>query len=617
MNAIVDLESIYAPTLSKCDDVIKWILSLLEQGYTIAVPASFGKDSLTVTLLFLEALRRAKETGIKMAPCHYVTHADTRIENPINHLYAQDMIEKLRDFAVQADLPLEVHVVEPYLSNHFVVETIGRGKLPRFVDSEKRECAYDWKVQPSRRLLKKLVKASGKKHPVCMLLGNRHDESDARDENMKTRGEGARVLLKDKKGHFTNSPIADWDVNDVFSVLSLIATPLWPKTFIADASYCLSIYRDMNEGQCNIIIGNQQNRKSCGARGGCWGCTVSGEKDKSAESMVNSDPVGYESLAPLLRFRQYLIANRFNFEARDWFGRSVENGFVGIRPDNYSSAEKRRMLQWLITMDVEEESRAAIWQEKIDSGEVPDNDYYRRLAEPAFQIVTPKQLLAIDFMWSIHRDSAESFPALKIWHEIRVLGRRYHISDDNLVAHARKPVPAKRWFYVDDFKSKYKIDGLRDIVGEAINGIRRPGKPVAMTVNIDGEQESVVYHETVKNLDVDETEAGCFVYLEFESLYMKSAAYDALDGAKYLLDRGLVKLGKGKAARYHKMARRAGYWDHKQQELNMTYDELQQHARENSISSGQYKRMLASHKQFSTLMGFSPIEDDQPNEQAA
>ena len=60
----------------------------IERGYVLANGLSGGKDSSCVMVLMLEAIRRSGH--LASGVLHYITSADTTIENPTmqNHLHA-------------------------------------------------------------------------------------------------------------------------------------------------------------------------------------------------------------------------------------------------------------------------------------------------------------------------------------------------------------------------------------------------------------------------------------------------------------------------------------------------------------------------------------------------
>lgn len=195
----------------KAEPVILWIMSLLETGHPIANACSMGKDSTVVLVLILEAISRViKKCG--HAPRCYVTHSDTLIENPAMSFYAQSMLDLLETYVHQNRLPVEVVRVTPALSATFAYTTIGRGKLPRFVNSEHR----------------------------------------GREKRMDKRGDSNTTLVTQADGTYSNAPIADWEVEDVWELLMSCGVDRGRiyTTFSDDFNLCLKLYRDANEGTC-------------------------------------------------------------------------------------------------------------------------------------------------------------------------------------------------------------------------------------------------------------------------------------------------------------------------------------------------------------------------------
>ncbi|WP_309251473.1 hypothetical protein [Burkholderia multivorans] len=141
--------------LVKIESAIDALAVLIRQGYTLSSALSGGKDSTCTAILMLEAVRRA---GAEVARKHFVTSADTTIENPSMHWHLQVMLDEIRDAYADAGGPVEVHVAKPSLASQFVVATIGRGTLPRTPENgvkngkRIRACAADWKVDPQNRL---------------------------------------------------------------------------------------------------------------------------------------------------------------------------------------------------------------------------------------------------------------------------------------------------------------------------------------------------------------------------------------------------------------------------------------------------------------------------------
>src|SRR5690606_28797154 len=256
---------------------------------------------------------------------------------------------------------------------------------------------------------------------------------------------------------------------------------------------------------------------------------------------------------------------------------------------------KRDLLRQLITIDCEEEDRAEEHMARLLRQEIPDTVQNRLLCHPQFQIVTPQMLLAVDFMWGVLRDFPTAFPACQEWYQIRHLGRRYPIRDIPENAFPRRPVPTKKWFRVGSDKTGYahpwKVDGLRNPFLEAANPYRRPSRPPYRTCvdKYSGEQRIVPWFEEDSELSIDPVEANKFL-LDYEDLFWDTRGFDVQEGVTFLLDRGIIKLGQGSVADYDAMARRAQYWERRQQELNVM--DIQQYALEHSISNQQHEEIL-------------------------
>lgn len=581
----------------KAEPVIRWIMSLLETGHPLANACSMGKDSTVVLVLMLEAITRVLQK-CGTAPRCYVTHSDTLIENPAMSFYAQAMLDQLEVYIVRHQLPIEIVRVTPALSATFAYATIGRGKLPRFVNSEHRECSVDWKVKPQARALKNIIAESAtvSAKPIISLHGSRLSESLARGQRMVERGDGNTALVLQANGSYSNAPIADWEVEDVWELLMSCDVDRGGvyTTFTANFQWCLKLYKDANEGTCAIVTGDGGNRSSCGSRYGCGWCTVSSRTgDRSMEALIASGPE-YAYLSGINRFSNLLVNTQYDLDKRDWLGRTLSKaGYVRIRPDNYSPRFRRQLLRYLITLDVMEEERAEEHNAALVRGEIEDTPDNGNLCSPQFQFITPQLLLAIDFAWSIQRDFEQAFPAIGEWYQIRSLGRRYVVPESAMVPPVT--IPEARWYHAGTFDHPWMIDGLRDPIGEAINLKRRPGVLPYMTCNDHGggnEKRRIAYHETANELHIDPEEAGFFVHCEFDEIFFKCLNMDSKDSLIYLLDRGLVKLGVGMAAKYDFLARRADFYTRLKATLNVGH--LTPVLLSQSISNQEHNAILQS-----------------------
>lgn len=168
------------PTVSqRLELAVTTIEKLIENGHSIVMTLSAGKDSTTTTLLCLEAIRRSTMGGIRQAT-HFVSSSSTGVENPEIEEMLLTAREDIARWAERHQLPVESRLVEPNDASKFVVSVIDRGTLPRFVENgSRRACASDWKVKPQQRLAKAIsnkVLTQGFNETVTA-LGSRFDES--------------------------------------------------------------------------------------------------------------------------------------------------------------------------------------------------------------------------------------------------------------------------------------------------------------------------------------------------------------------------------------------------------------------------------------------------------
>jgi 3'-phosphoadenosine 5'-phosphosulfate sulfotransferase (PAPS reductase)/FAD synthetase len=273
---------------------------------------------------------------------HYITSADTTIDNPSTANFLHSLLEEVTMFVDDTGLPVEVHLTQPSLASQFVVQTIGRGTLVRTPENgvrngkRMRPCATSWKVQPQgrlRALLEKNAEVAGVRE-VISVIGNRLDESQSRSIAMITRDEQADIATRQASGSLSLSPLKDWTSDDVWTMLGFLAEPsglpfpgpLAPST-ITQLSH---IYRAGNGGVCGVVLGESGARAACGSRFGCAFCCVSGDRDKSMEFMVQEEE--YVHLKPLNEFHNYLLAVQWDMSRRELVGRTLSDaGYSGFR----------------------------------------------------------------------------------------------------------------------------------------------------------------------------------------------------------------------------------------------------------------------------------------------
>jgi DNA sulfur modification protein DndC len=263
--------------LTMMEAAIAVMVGLIERGHPLSCGASGGKDSGCATILMLEAVRRVTAAR-GPALDHFIMSADTSVENPslLSHLHL--MLDEIKDWIADSELPVSVHVAMPSLANQFVVSTIGRGTLVRTPENGVRDskrirpCSWDWKVLPQNRLRAKLereTRASGSRE-IITILGNRVAESSVRKTAMLQREESPIEPVRSADGNLTLSPLFDWSVEDVWTMLAMFSNektrPFPSPISTRTVERMANLYRAGNEGTCGVVLGESGSRAACGSR---------------------------------------------------------------------------------------------------------------------------------------------------------------------------------------------------------------------------------------------------------------------------------------------------------------------------------------------------------------
>jgi len=234
---------------------------------------SGGKDS---TALLINVLNYYENYLCNLKELH-VIYADTQVEIPVLHSYANNFLNFLKHRFPE----IGIHVLKPPLHDDFWVNIIGKGYPPphqRF-----RWCTERMKIRPARNLIKKIAR----NNDTAVLTGVRFRESDTRDRQLllscSRGGEcGQGVWFNESKslGVTYLAPIISWRECLVWDYLNLYAPSLGYPT----------------ENLESIYNGRE-------TRFGCWTCTVV-RQDKAMERITSTDD-GLKWF-PLLDFRNWL-----------------------------------------------------------------------------------------------------------------------------------------------------------------------------------------------------------------------------------------------------------------------------------------------------------------------
>ncbi|MGF6658596.1 DNA sulfur modification protein DndC [Paraburkholderia atlantica] len=579
--------------LQKMEAAIAVLMGLIRAGHPLCGTAS-GKDSTCATILMLEAVRRVADEG-HVQPAHYISSANTTIENSSLARHIETMLEEVDEHAAAYGLGVTTHIATPSLAMQFVVSTIGRGTLVRTVENgvragkRTRACATDWKLIPQGRLraaLERDATARGDRE-ICTVLGNRIAESASRGVAMLARAESAIAPTRDANDALSISPLRDWSVDDIWLMLTMFADEEkrpFPCAFSVRSIDRLSdLYRAGNDGMCGVVLGESGQRTACGSRFGCVFCCVVGDRDKSLESMIREPEHAY--MGGLNDFRNYLLATQWDLKRRELVGRSLSSaGYVRVQPDVLSFWERMNLLRYLLTLDALEIERAEQHDADLAAGLIPDTPENRDLCDVQFEMITPSQLVAIDFMLSMHHYAPHAFPAVSAWYEVHRLGRRYRIP--KVDTFPKVPITNHGWFRVGQFDAEAPAEGLRDFGAEQWNRYRHPGRVSTYAQTTAGER--VVYFEQSDHLDVDAERACEFVTCSFDyDWYARVQAHAGIESARFWLNETILTLPTGKSQRYQEMAVRGQYFARLAERLNLTPAEIDQYLISNAVKEVQ------------------------------
>lgn len=406
------------------------IVAIFMQQIPTVIAFSGGKDSSVVAALALHAAVQAKQRGA--SPFIVVTTSDTEVENPEISVHYRTELAKMRAFGQRHGLNIQTEIAKPNLLSTFQMKILtGRG-LPSFPNVSS-DCSVDLKVTPQARLRKQLFKAfiaGGMQEPVT-LLGTRLDESLRRALHMKARQDRPDVPVRNKDGEFVMTPLRDWSSVDVWEAIALYGANLYP-TF-SDFEETKRIYAHAAGTSCAVVAdaiyegGGKQRQGKCGARTGCWSCVAA--EDKSLANMIEFDE-RYEYARGLNRLNRFLRNTQYDWNLRNWIGRTIRGGYIAIEPDTYSPAMIRLLTRLMLQLDYDEEQRAGRAGEK-----------------PKFQILPLDMMVGVDAYQSL-QGLARPFSCWADYDAIRSGVVRYDIPEVEPTLPSQ--APDARFLYVGD-----------------------------------------------------------------------------------------------------------------------------------------------------------------------
>ena len=251
----------------KCQSAIDAISSVMVTVAVTTISCSYGKDSSAVLALTLEAARQLRASGHN--PKVRIVTSDTLVENPAQSKLNATMSARAVTFAEELELDVEQIWVTPSPMSHYLVSMIG-GRGTASVAGSDATCSISLKVRPMQAVSRELAKTY-KAENILTLIGTRFEESAARGNAMRKRGESATKAVVTDTGSRQLSPIADWTEADVWRLLNGAEGQIGFKTL--DFGPTVAFYELMGDSTCGSVPLGQaaKNAKSpcSGGRGGC------------------------------------------------------------------------------------------------------------------------------------------------------------------------------------------------------------------------------------------------------------------------------------------------------------------------------------------------------------
>ena len=416
--------------------------------------------------------------------------------------------------------------------------------MPSFPQNN-ADCSVEWKSNPMQRLRKRLLAKIFKETQIeaCTLVGTRFDESQARGQKMRARGDSATVPVRNKAGDLVLSPLAHWSSDDIWEALAMVRGKIMAS--YTDTEALFEIYQDAGPTSCavvndSILEGGASSRGGCGARTGCW-CCLQVKTDASMENFLRKPE--YEFMRGLNDLREFMSATQFDLSRRQWVGRTIEHGYIAIRPDAYSPAMMRELFRYVLTIQARENAES------------------QRLGiPPRFQIVTEAGVVGVDAMWSLN-GFHKAFAAIEDYYDVFIRGVRYDVPKIDPFPQVAMPEP--RFLYVGDhwdadLGGQHPWTGMRDPLAESMTEVSG-----CIGTRELGDGRVVLEVNTEESFSVDE-ESACLT-LDFEldhilgmrDQMMRIGGYT--QSYKWWLMHGTISLAKGQVGRHDQVLRRTEF----------------------------------------------------------
>ena len=251
---------------------------------------SGGKDSSCLIQLVYDMLNQIEPS--KRTHMVHVLSTNTLVETPHVALRLKKMCESIQKGAEHDNIPLDVKLLKPKITDTFWVNLIGRG----YPAPNKwfRWCTSRLKIEPMDNYVYENIKQNGE---VLILLGTRKAESSNRKKSMEKHQIDGTKLRKHGsiKGAFVYAPLENLSTEDVWNYLKS-NKPGWGGT----NEELIRLYAG-ESAEISFIM-NSTAPPSGTSRFGCWTCTVV-DKDHAIQALIDE---GHDEYIPMQQFRNKL-----------------------------------------------------------------------------------------------------------------------------------------------------------------------------------------------------------------------------------------------------------------------------------------------------------------------
>lgn len=518
---------------SPVEKAIASIAQAMRQHNATCIGCSFGKDSSSLLGLTLEAARRLKESENHNARIIIMT-ADTGVENPSMTKLARTMSERALTFARQHNLNVTQKWVTPAPGDHYMVQMIG-GRATASVPGSSANCTLDLKIRPMEKAKKQLSVEFGGDENILTLIGTRKDESMTRSTNMTDRNESDETPIIQENGGKLLSPLANWKLGDVWSFLN--ARHPFPGL---DFTPVLAVYETVGESTCSIgAIDPDFGKKTaggCGSAGrtGCWACQRVSQ-DHSLEAMADRIPA-YE---PLVRLSKAIRAGHSIPENRSYLGKTAQNGSIRVFSNGYSPSWTSQLLKWTLTIDADEDDRAA------------SKGKPRRFP----RILENEHVLLIAFQWArygLHKPGEFS----RIYNAI-ANGKRFDLPTDGdlaeMSANAKKTGMGKTLGWIDTRSEQQKKPAFRDSWRDMLDSdalcqvpVMSSGRQTQYKAGSGQLHDSLIYSDgicaDVSNMDNDRAFSD---FMSWHFMDFGAGSKTHAEEMRWLLREGVIRARRG------------------------------------------------------------------------